>query len=316
MQIIGPDILVFGVDDVPACHEFLTAYGLTPQGYTPENGGLFLGLDGTGLEIRRRDDPSLPPALKTGNMLRMQVIGVVDEAALEDVATELSKDRQVLRLADGSLRTQDDLGFELAFRVTTRRPLDLEGEKVNAPYHPARPTNAIGVSEDMPARPRTLSHVVLFVPDMDAAVGFYRDRLGFRITDILTGAGPFLRPQANPDHHTHFFIRTPAYMQGCEHLAFHMGGPTELMLAGSRMMRAGFESFWGPGRHKFGSNWFWYFKSPLGCNVEFDADMDTHDDTWAPREAPMGPEAAQAFLFQYRDKWAPGPGPGGPKPGA
>jgi hypothetical protein len=84
------------------------------------------------------------------------------------------------------------------------------------------------------------------------------------------------------------------------------------MLAGSRMIRAGYESFWGPGRHKFGSNWFWYFKSPLGCNVEFDADMDTHDDDWAPREAPMGPEAAQAFLFQYRDKWAPGPG--GPKP--
>ena len=50
-----------------------------------------------------------------------------------------------------------------------------------------------------------------------------------------------------------------------------------------------------------------------GCNVEFDADMDTHDDDWAPREAPMGPEAAQAFVFQYREKWAPGPGP---KPGA
>ena len=155
---------------------------------------------------------------------------------------------------------------------------------------------------------------MLFVPDIDTAVGFYRDRLGFRITDTLTGAGPFLRPQANPDHHTHFFIRTPPYMQGIEHLAFHLGGPTELMLAGHRMMTRGFDSFWGPGRHKFGSNWFWYFKSPLGCNVEFDADMDTHDDDWAPREAPMGPEAAQAFLFQYRDKWAPGGGPGGPKP--
>jgi catechol 2,3-dioxygenase-like lactoylglutathione lyase family enzyme len=313
MQIIGPELLVFGVDDVPACHEFLTAYGLEPVGYSPENGGFFRSLDGTGLEIRRRDDPALPPALKTGNMLRLQVLGVVDEAALEAVAAELSKDRQVLRLADGSLRTQDDQGFELSFRVTTRTPLDLPAERVNAPYDTQRPVNQVGVSEDMPAKPRTLSHVVLFVPDVDVAVGFYRDRLGFRITDTLTGAGPFLRPQANTDHHSHFFIRTPVYMQGCEHLAFHMGGPTELLMAGTRMMRGGFESFWGPGRHKFGSNWFWYFKSPLGCNVEFDADMDTHDDDWAPREAPMGPEAAQAFLFQYREKWAPGPGP---KPGA
>lgn len=314
MQIIGPDFLVFGVDDVPACHDFLTAYGLEPEGYSPEKGGRYLALDGTGLEIRRRDDPSLPPALKTGNMLRLQVIGVMDEAALEAVEAELSRDRQVLRLADGSLRTQDDQGFELAFRVSTRKPLDLVGEKVNAPYHPGRPVNAVGVTQDMPAKPRTLSHVVLFVPDIDVAVGFYRDRLGFRITDTLTGAGPFLRPQANPDHHTHFFIRTPVYMQGVEHLAFHLGGPTELMLAGSRMMEQGFESFWGPGRHKFGSNWFWYFKSPLGCNVEFDADMDTHDDDWAPREAPMGPEASQAFLLQWRAKWAPGGGPpAGPK---
>jgi len=314
MQIIGPDKLVFGVDDVPACHEFLTAYGLEAQDYTPEKGGFFRSLDGTGLEIRRRDDPALPPALKTGNMLRLQVLGVVDEAALSAVEAELSKDRQVLRLADGSLRCQDDQGFELSFRVTTRTVLDMPAEKVNAPGDHGRKPNQIGVSEDMPAKPRTLSHVVLFVPDIDVAVKFYRDRLGFRVTDTLTGAGPFLRPQANPDHHTHFFIRTPPYMQGCEHLAFHMGGPTELMLAGSRMMKQGFESFWGPGRHKFGSNWFWYFKSPLGCNVEFDADMDTHDDDWAPREAPMGPEASQAFLLQWREKWSPAGGP--PKGGA
>ena len=310
MQIIGPDLLVFGVDDVRACHDFLTAYGLTPKGYSPEKGGLYLTLDGTGVEIRRRDDPSLPPPLKTGNMLRLQVLGVADQATLDAVAAELGKDRQVLHLADGSLRTQDDQGFELAFRVTTRTPLTLEAEKINAPYSTGRPVNVIGVSQDMPTVPRTLSHLVLFTPDIDVAVGFYRDRLGFRITDAFTGTGPFLRPQGNADHHTHFFIRTPEYMQGIEHLACHMGGPTELMLAGHKMMEAGYDSFWGPGRHKFGSNWFWYFKSPLGCNVEFDADMDTHDDSWVAREAPMGPEASQAFLLQWRKKWAPGGGPG------
>ena len=63
------------------------------------------------------------------------------------------------------------------------------------------------------------------------------------------------------------------------------------MLAGSRFVKAGYQSFWGPGRHKFGSNWFWYFNSPLGCHVEYDADMDLHDDEWTPRETPMSPEA-------------------------
>jgi hypothetical protein len=61
-----------------------------------------------------------------------------------------------------------------------------------------------------------------------------------------------------------------------------------------------------------GSNWFWYFNSPLGCHVEYDADMDLHDDQWTARAIPMSADASQLFLFQQRDKWAPG----GPPPGA
>jgi hypothetical protein len=91
-----------------------------------------------------------------------------------------------------------------------------------------------------------------------------------------------------------------------------MGGPTEVMQAGTRFVNKGYQSFWGPGRHKMGSNWFWYFNSPLGCHVEYDADMDLHDDAWAARAETMSADASQLFLFQQRDKWAPG----GPPPGA
>jgi hypothetical protein len=107
-------------------------------------------------------------------------------------------------------------------------------------------------------------------------------------------------------------IQTPPFMKGCEHFTFHMGGPTDLLLAGTRLVDKGYQSFWGPGRHKFGSNWFWYFNSPLGCHVEYDADMDLHDSTWAAREVPMSADASQLFLFQHREKWAPsGPPPAG-----
>ena len=133
-----------------------------------------------------------------------------------------------------------------------------------------------------------------------------------RSPTVSTEPARFCARPGTQDHHTLFFIQTPVHMKGCEHFAFHMGGPTELMLAGTRFIKAGYQSFWGPGRHKFGSNWFWYFNSPLGCHVEYDADMDQHDDEWAPRETPMSPEAAQAFLFEFRERWAPG----GPPPGA
>lgn len=313
MNIIGPDYLVFGVDDVAACCEYLTAFGLKPTDVTAA-GGLFETLDGTGIIIRHKSDPSLPAPLPTSNMLRQQVYGVRSAEDLDAIETELSKDRRVARLSDGSIELKDDHGFELRFQVTIRRELVMPAEKINAPGAPAqRKPNEIGVWEEMPALPRTLSHVVLFVPDIEIATRFYCDRLGFVITDTLTGAGPFLRPKANDDHHTLFFIRTPEYMKGCEHLAFHMGGPTELMVAGTRFVKKGYQSFWGPGRHKFGSNWFWYFNSPLGGHFEYDADMDKHDDSWVAREAPMGAEASQIVLFEMREKWAP---TGGPPPGA
>ena len=75
MNIIGPDYLVFGVDDIAACAEFLTAFGLEPVNVT-DRGGLFEALDGTGLIIRHKDDPDLPAPLPTGSMLRQQVYGV------------------------------------------------------------------------------------------------------------------------------------------------------------------------------------------------------------------------------------------------
>ena len=79
--------------------------------------------------------------------------------------------------------------------------------------------------------------------------------------------------------------------------------------AGRRFSEKGYETFWGPGRHIFGSNWFWYFNSPVGCHVEYDADMDLHDDDWVAREAEMGEDTSQLFLFTLRDNWIPTGGP-------
>jgi hypothetical protein len=119
-----------------------------------------------------------------------------------------------------------------------------------------------------------------------------------------------MRPAGTLDHHTLFMIQTPPFMKGVEHFTFHVGSGTEVMLAGTRFEAKGYKSFWGPGRHLFGSNWFWYFNSPLGCHVEYDADMDLHDDSWTARETAANADTSQLFLFTSRDKWYPsGPPP-------
>lgn len=306
MNIIGPDALIFGVDDLAACSQYLIDYGLRDVG-----AGRFEALDGTAIVLRRQDDASLPPPLGTSSMLRKTTYGVADTATMEDIAQELQRDREVRRLPDGSIEVEDDMGFTLGFQVTQRRTLDLPAEAINAPGASSqRAPNVVGVNDDADLTPRTLSHVVYFVPDADKAGAFYIERLGFRCTDRFTGVGPFLQPGGSLDHHTLFMIQTPPFMKGCEHFTFHMGGPTALMQAGSNFVNKGYQSFWGPGRHRFGSNWFWYFNSPLGCHVEYDADMDQHDESWTAREAPMGADSSQLFLFQHRENWAPsGPPP-------
>lgn len=308
MNIIGPDLLIFGVDNLDDCKQFVTDYGLEEK-----DGNRFESLDGTGIQIVSKDDPSLPPPLHTGSALRKTIYGVADQAALDAIESELSKDREVKKLDDGSLEAQDDLGFVLGFQVTVRKSLSLDVETINAPGAPSqRAVNAIGVVDGATPKPRSLSHIVYFVPDFAKAEAFYSERLGFVTTDRFQNVGPFMRPAGTDDHHTLFFIQTPPHMQGIEHFTFHMGGPTEVMQAGTNMVNKGYQSFWGPGRHLFGSNWFWYFKSPFGCNMEFDADMDLHDDSWVAREAPSGADTSQAFLLDYREKWAP---MGGPPPG-
>jgi len=221
----------------------------------------------------------------------------------------MSKDREISRTSDGAVRCIDDMGFALRFRLTTRRTFSAPPDLTNAPGSPPqRPVNELGITPDMPAVPRTLSHVVLFVPDAARAELFSR-RLGFRTTDRFTDAGPFMRPAGSLDHHTLFLIQAPPFMKGVEHFTFHVGSGTEVLLAGSRFEAKGYTTFWGPGRHLLGSNWFWYFNSPFGCHVEYDADMDIHDDSWAAREVAANADTSQLFLFTRRQKWYPGGGP-------
>lgn len=309
MNIIGLDRLVFtgaGREDVA---KFLGDYGLVPV--AADGVERYEAADGTSLDLVGDDDPAWPDTLGTGKALRQIVYGVADAAALDAIAAELGKDGPIVRRADGSFDARDPLGFALRFQVTCRRAIDLPAETLNAPGAPIqRGINRVALTDDFVPVPRTLSHFALFVPDVAVMEDFYCGRLGFRVSDRL-GGGPFLRPAGTHEHHTMFLIKTPPFMKGIEHLTFHFGGPTEVLRGGKRMLELGYPQFWGPGRHQMGGNWFWYFNSPLGCNFEFDADMDLHDDSWIPREAPQHVDNAQLFLFQPRENWAPFAGPPG-----
>lgn len=305
MNIVGVDYLVFGAEDLAATERFALDFGLT-EAAGIGIGKAFVALDGTGIVVADQQDPALSPALESGNQLRKVIWGVRDREGLAAVAEELGKDRQVRRLADGSIEAVDDMGLVIGFQLTVRRELDLPAEAINVPGRVNRQPNRLGVDLDAEPKPRSLGHFACFVPDAEKQEELYVKRLGFRVSDRMTGGGAFLRAPATQEHHSVFFIKTPPQMKGAEHIAFHFGGPQEVFMGGKRFQEKGYQSFWGPGRHIPGSNWFWYFASPLGCRFEFDADIDLLDEHWVPREMPVAAESTQVFLLEnQRELWAP-----------
>ena len=309
MKILGLEELVFGVDDMAASRQYLLDYGLDEVRFDPAVGGSYAALDGTAMSIRHSADKTLPPLPPGAHSpsLRETIYGVPDAVTLEEIRVELAKDRELSVDADGGLHCIDDGGFAIGFVVTRRRPIVAPYLGFNVPGQPAgRAPNDCAAKPDALIKPRSLSHVVYFVPDVAKAEAFYA-RLGFVVTDRFENLGPFMRPAGTLDHHTLFMIQSfNEHMVGCNHFTFHLGSAAEVFQHGWNFVNKGYKSFWGPGRHIMGSNFFWYFNSPFGAVMEIDADMDLHDERWVPRVCPPGADNSQIFLFDFRPKWAPG----------
>lgn len=303
MNIIGPDTMIFGVDDLDGSIRYLSDYGLhkTEGG---SHGATFEALDGTSVVVRHSSDRGLAKAVAPSPNVREVIHGVADAPSLQKIAAELTRDREVRQGSDGVLHSTDHDGYPIGFQLTQRRPIAPPHDLVNVPGQPpGRPVNQVAALDVIQCRPSTLSHYVVFSNDVKGAEKFYAERLGFRTVDFFVDAGPFMRPAGTFQHHTLLLIQ--ADRLGLRQFTFLLSGPGELLKAGWDFVRKGYKPQWGPGRHLFGSNYFWYFASPFGGLMGFDADMDMHDDRWVPRHLPRNAESSQTFLLEFREKWAP-----------
>lgn len=284
IEITGIENIVFGVEDMASARRFLDIYGLS-EVHCDDGVSRWEALDGTGVELRMKDDPSLPPALIEGPTGRRYIWGVKSANALDLIGEELSRDRAVDRDEAGNLNVFDDDGHALTFRVTQRYAFDADLPRANVcGFEPQRPFNQRADFET-PAKARAMGHVVYWSRDPARSISFYRDRLGFRVTDEVKGnAGVFARAKAHRDHHSVFFLgigRAP-FEPSFQHLEFAFADMQEILINGSRLDQAGYRTAFGPGRHMLGSNWYWYFLTPMGGAFELAADMDAADDDWTP----------------------------------
>ena len=198
-------------------------------------------------------------------------------------ATATDVDTIAGRLASGGVRlisepgAVDTLGGGYGFRF-----FDNEGRTVEISADVAvRRHRKIEAGESIPVR---LSHVVLNSPDPDATRAFYERHLGFALTDTLMHPAMgemmwFLR--INAWHHSLAIARGPH--PSLHHASFEMRGLDEYMRGTGRLLRAGVEKIWGPGRHLAGNNTFSYFLDPHGNTVEYTTELERIDeDSWHP----------------------------------
>jgi hypothetical protein len=278
MAINGVETAVFGVDDLPLCGRFLDDFGLVRLNESADHIHYRLP-EGSNVVLRRSDDPVLPKAFSEGPGIREVIWGVDSDETLKDIESDLSRDRSVKREADGTLRTIDDMGLAIGFRVFQRKELSAEEDLINSPGRSVR-WNKHRRWYDR-AKPQLIHHVVFGYSDLQAPIKFYRDRLKFRITDIARDRGVFMRAQGRSDHHNIFWMKSdqPRFV----HISFGVENIDELLAGANHMQRQSWKSKLGLGRHRISSTLYFYIESPTGGECEYSADTDCLDDSWQPR---------------------------------
>lgn len=279
MAILRIERVVYGVTDVDTCTRFFEDFGLE---HVAGPGVALRTRTGQHVELRAGDDPGLPPALEAASTLREVVWGVDSQEALDAIAADLSRDREVRTDAEGDVHTRDETGFGLGFAVA--RPVEADPRDGADNTHGRttrwnRPVEPVGE-----VRPLRICHIALNIPKegREAAVDFYLRRLGFFATDRVLDMGVFMRCEGDADQHTLLLCHRPD-RAGVNHTAYEVGSFDEVIVGANQMIERGWHEARRLGRHTIGSNVFRFIHAPCGGRVEFAADMDRVDDTYPTR---------------------------------
>jgi catechol 2,3-dioxygenase-like lactoylglutathione lyase family enzyme len=255
------------VPDLARQRDFFTgAWGLTAE--HGDTGISFLAAEGSPEQyvVRLRQSPD--------KRIDLIAFGAATAADVDALAAQLAAAGVHLVNEPGTLQTP---GGGYGFRF-----FDNEGRTVEISSDVAvRAHRRIEEGESVPVR---LSHVVINSADPDGTRAFYERHLSFRLSDTLMHPRMgkmmwFMR--VNAAHHSLAIARGPH--PSLHHASFELRGIDEYMRGTGRLLRAGVEKIWGPGRHLAGNNTFSYFLDPHGNTVEYTTELEEIDeDTWHP----------------------------------
>jgi catechol 2,3-dioxygenase-like lactoylglutathione lyase family enzyme len=155
-------------------------------------------------------------------------------------------------------------------------------------------------------RPKRLSHILFFTPDVMKQVRFYRDVVGLRLSDHAGDVIAFMHAIHGSDHHAIAFAKSDA--PGLHHTSWDVGSINAIGVGAMHMAGCGFTQGWGFGRHVIGSNYFHYVRDPWGSYSEYSADIDyvPVDQDWEAKDhgdedalSLWGPEPPKEFIMNF-----------------
>jgi catechol 2,3-dioxygenase-like lactoylglutathione lyase family enzyme len=119
-------------------------------------------------------------------------------------------------------------------------------------------------------RPTGLHHITLTSPDVPALAAFYRDVLGFVISDRM--ADRFVWMRCNREHHTIAIVQGET--GGLDHYCFEVSDWEAIKDWCDLLAVKDVPVSWGPGRHGPGNNVFIMFDDPDGVHIELSCEME------------------------------------------
>jgi catechol 2,3-dioxygenase-like lactoylglutathione lyase family enzyme len=200
--------------------------------------------------------------------------GAATPADVDLLAASLAADGVQLISEPGTVQTPGG-GHGFRFFDNEGRTVEISAD-VEVRRH-----RAVEEGESIPVR---LSHVVINSADPEGTRAFYERHLAFALSDTLMHPRMgemmwFLR--VNAWHHSLAVARGPH--PSLHHASFELRGLDEYLRGTGRVLRAGVEKIWGPGRHLAGNNTFSYFLDPSGNTMEYTTELEQVDeDTWHP----------------------------------
>jgi catechol 2,3-dioxygenase-like lactoylglutathione lyase family enzyme len=130
-------------------------------------------------------------------------------------------------------------------------------------------------------KPQGLNHAVLRVTKYEETKRFYRDVLGFRLSDETENTMAFMR--CNQNHHSLAFVNSD--QASLHHIAYTVEDWSALAVGIKTLGDAGICRIWGPGRHGPGNNVFSYYQDPDGHVVEYTCELQqiVDESAWVPQ---------------------------------